>query len=349
MSLLLLCLPAILVVLLLSAGFLASRPRPLEGVAPELFIAAAHSDDCVIMAAEPAVQTLEAGGRITIFYLTCSADSPENEIARQRADEARTAWALLTPDRVEMHWFNLPQSPVPGPRSYDDATLSAASSMIAARLQQAAEGAWLVVPAANELHIDHRAMRKAALAAANGVGRSDLRIVETTEYNSTLSLLQDPLAVLHALAGSLPRLGQLLPRHSAAPVFVSGEPGWLVPADTGAFARKLEMFEAFRSQDPAVLRHFFSWRSRYRDVGPVGRQGIPVLGRRVDASVMLLIAALLGCFISLGYLLAGVGGGALLALLVVLLGGVGLAKQRSSLWAIALALGIGGIAEMLHG
>lgn len=349
MLLFLLSLPAILVVLLLSVGFLAARPRPLKDIAPELFIAAAHSDDCVIMGAEPATQTLAAGGRVTIFYLTCSADSPESAIARQRADEARTAWAQLKPDRVEMHFFNLPQSPVPGPRNYGDAALLAASSKIAERLRQATEGAWLIVPAANESHIDHRAIRKAAVDAAHGVGRSDLRIVETTEYNSTLSLLQDPLAVLHALVRSLPRLGQLLPRHSAAPAFGSGSPGRLVPTGTGALAQKLRMLDAFTSQDPALLRHFFSWRSRYRDMVPGEQQGIRVLGSRADALVILLIAALLGCFISLGYLLAGVGGGTLLALFVVVSGSVGLMRQRPSLWAIALALGIGWIAEMLYG
>lgn len=322
---------------LATAGFVGlclARARPGD-FAPDpgdLVVCAAHSDDCAIMAGEMAGPLLEAGHRVQIVYLTCSGHGPDDPEAKTRAAEARACWAHAGLAEGDLHFLDLPQSPVRGPRSYDAAALEAAQARLAGIFAALPQGAMVLMPAAHESHIDHRAMRTAARAALPG----GLRAYEVAEYNPLLSMMQVPGRVLNRMTRALPGLNRLLAHSHGAAGFAGGGPGAVFRGDPGRLAFKHALFEFFPSQDPALLRVHFGAPARYRALSADGLGWrFDWLEGRADWSVAVLAALILGLAFGAGLALPG--GWVLAAALAGVAALAGL-RRKPALAALCLAL-----------
>lgn len=327
--------------------FLRARSAELDFVPADLTICAAHSDDCVIMGAEMAQQVLGAGHSVTVIYLTCSAASAETDIAKERAEEARTAWETVGVSAESLHFLNIPESPVGGPPNYGPEEITGATDWLVDHFRKLLPQACVLIPAEGESHIDHRTMRNISLLALQ---RSDnaqkIALYEVTEYNSYLSMLQDPLAVLNKLARTLPLLGRVVPKRQAAPGFVSGPPGRRI-YNPSALTAKIAMLEAFHSQDPALLRYFFGVPSRYRRIKvpadamkPANTRYFDFLEAKSDTSVLVFFALVVSSVFGFFLMLAQVGP-AVAVILGLLLAGALLITLMRRRYASACLFGAG--------
>lgn len=281
----------------LTVCFVRARPGDFAPDPGDLVVCAAHSDDCAIMAGEMVEPLLAAGHRVQIVYLTCSgrgADDPEAQI---REAEARACWAHVGLAESDLHFLDLPQSPLSGPRSQDDAALRTAQDRMAGIFAALPQGAMVLIPAAGESHVDHRAMRAAARAALP----EGVRAYEVAEYNPLLSMFQVPGRVLNRMARRVPGLGRMLaPRHDAAG-FVSGPPGFVFRDDPARLAYKRALFDFFPSQNPALLRTHFGMPIRYRRLmEDTAGWRFPWLEGRADLSVAGMAALFSGLAFALG-------------------------------------------------
>jgi len=326
---------------LITAGYLAfcfarARPGDFAPAPGDLVVCAAHSDDCAIMAGEMAPPLLAAGHRIQIVYLTCSGSGMDDPEARIREAEARACWAHAGLAEGDLHFLNLPQSPVNGPRSYDDATLGTVRTRLAEIFAALPEGAMVLMPAAHESHIDHRAMRDAARAALESTRPGALRAYEVAEYNPLLSMLQVPGRVLNRMARTLPGLNRMLTHFHGAAGFAAGDAGAVFRGDPGRLAFKHALFDFFASQDPALLRVHFGAPVRYRGLSADGAGWrFAWLEGQADWSVAVMAALMLG--LAFGFGLALPGGWAWAA---VLTAGAALAglRRKKVLAALCLAM-----------
>lgn len=337
-------------------SILRTRPAELDFNPADLTICAAHSDDCVIMGAEMAQQVLDAGHSVDIVYLTCSASSADMDIAKERAEEARTAWEAVGVSAEKLHFLNIPESPLGGLPNYGPEEIGRATDWLVNHFRKLSPGACVLIPAEGESHVDHCTMRSLSLLALERAGQAQkLALYEVTEYNSYLSMLQDPLAVLNRLALSLPLLGRVVPKRRAAPGFVSGPPGKRFHSPS-ALATKVAMLEAFRSQDPALLRHYFGIPSRYRRIKvpagamkPADRRYFDFLGAKSDTSVLVFFAlvasSVFGFFLTLAQ-----SGPAVSAILGLLLAGplfITLVRRRYSSASLCGAAYVGLVAGVI--
>jgi len=295
--------------LLLGFAFFRSRLQLLRLPPSDLIICAAHSDDCVIMGSELATVAVSAGYKIKLIFLTCSAASPQEEIAQRRANEARMAWSKLGVSPEDMVFLGLPQSPVEGPASYDCSDLVAATNRIKQTLDDVVEPTCVLVPAWGEDHIDHRSLREVALeAAAKTVKRDKLTVLETPEYNDLVSLTQDPIKAIVTMLKLVPGAGRIVGHVSRPAHFTGGSPAMIVDSSHGALETKMSMLQAFESQDPKLLTQYFGSRSRYRRVDPNRPTAAPRVfrfsGHRADISAVAFAIGLLGLAFSLGLALS---------------------------------------------
>jgi LmbE family N-acetylglucosaminyl deacetylase len=272
---------------------ISSRAAPAKIQAPEILIVAAHSDDCVIMGAEIAWGIIQGGGKVRIAYMTCSGQDPKSRISQVRSDEARAAWGLLHNENVMFEDAGLPSSAVAGPAAYCEADLARYGTIISNILSEISNGSIILLPASHELHVDHNNARQAAIRALEASDRSDFQVFETTEYNDVLSMRQDPIAVLFRALSELPLFHRVLPRRSISPAFLGGPPGSAYSDTPERLAMKISMLGAFLSQDPALLRSYFSWPSKYRPFwNDAHAPQFKILDRTTDISVLFYIVLL---------------------------------------------------------
>jgi LmbE family N-acetylglucosaminyl deacetylase len=258
--------------------------------AQELLIVAAHSDDCVIMGAEMAWGVIRDGGHVRIAYMTCSASNPNEPIAHVRAQEARNAWQQQFGDDVTFQDANLPQSDIGGAANYGTEDLERFVDLLAQIVAKLPECAIVLIPAARETHIDHDNARLAAIRAVESSGRNDIQLLETAEYNEILSMRHDPVRVVFNLLAEFPIFRGMLPRRSVSPAFFGGPAGRMYSDTAARLDAKISMLDAFASQDPAVLRDYFSWASKYRPVWPDRNAfSFQIFGKTADSSVFLFI------------------------------------------------------------
>lgn len=278
-----------------------SRKPSLTIPSRDLLICAAHSDDCVIMGAEMAYGSLKEGYSVRILFLTCSAEIAESDMAGKRAAEAIKAWGSVNVPRENIRFINLPQSRIGGAPQYSDDDLERASGDIEDALNAMPEGSYVILPAEGETHVDHISVRQAAIGAARRLKRGDLTFFETPEYNLYLSMAQDPLRVVEKIARSIPYMEKLMGRESVFSGFPRGAPGSVFRDSPNRLDFKISMFDHFISQNPELLRAYFSSKSRYRaldvfsEPNPLSeKRYFKILSRNSDFSVVMFLLLVFG-------------------------------------------------------
>jgi LmbE family N-acetylglucosaminyl deacetylase len=281
-------------------ALIVSRKSSLFAPPRDLLICAAHSDDCVIMGAEMAYGALKSGNSVHIVFLTCSGEAPGTKIAKQRAEEAIAAWGSVNVPRENIKFVNLPSSELGGVRQYSDAEIVLASDVIETKINALSKGGCVIVPAEDEEHIDHEAVRQATILAENRIERPDLVFYETPEYNSHLSMAQDPLKAVERLIRSVPFVSKLMTEEKVFAGFPYGSAGSVFRDTPKRLELKSSMFDYFGSQDPELLRKYFAVQTRYRKINNIRKTGIlrnrryfSLLSRKSDLSVVVFLTLIL--------------------------------------------------------
>jgi LmbE family N-acetylglucosaminyl deacetylase len=301
------------------------------------------------MGAEIAWGILRDGGSVKIVYFTCSGPDQDSEISKVRSREARAAWSLFEFSDVKILELNLPESPVEGPASYEGEAVISAAERICESMSDLPRNSILLVPAAHESHVDHRNARKSAVIAAGMMGRPDIRIVETTEYNDILSMRQNPIKVAVRILREFPLAGRFLRLRATAPGFRLGPPGVIFRDTPERLNMKIRMLRCFESQNPDLLCDYFSWESHYRSYIDTDKMsGFKVMDSTVDLSVMVFISLLSLTSLFFGGLVSSVGwiyeSNALFYVVLgmgVMLTTFSIARRRFVLGIFALAFSLG--------
>ncbi len=307
------------------------RPRTLVDPSRDVFIAAAHPDDCVILAGAYALRALADGRRVEVCYLTNGATTGDAERAAKRTEEARMAWRTAGLGADALEFFGLPEQAPSDPESRPAAELDRVRSRLQARLSALAPGTAVFVPAAGESHVDHRVLRRLLLEAWRECGRRDLVVYECAEYNDYISFVQAPNKSLRAILEAVPFVAPLVRRRGTAWTgFVSGPPPWQLAPDTARARTRSELLRTFASEDGELLVHLFGGYERYRPVADPAvalatdepRGYVEMNGRFWSASALFVLAVVLDVLAlvsaSLGSAAVGLAGGSATAILVAL-------------------------------
>lgn len=300
--------------LVLGAACLArgARPRVAQVAGPELLVLAAHPDDCAVVAGELAQVFLARGARVRLLYLTCGAESPTSDRARTRRGEAIAAWAALGVPADSITFLDFPHTDAES--VFTSQMRVQADANISVALRDAPPGAVVVVPAAGELHLDHRALRDAAIGAIRAASRSDLSVIEAPEYSPYLSIRHMPALAARFLLGALPGAGRLAgTAPDRGPGFFSGDPGCVLTPDPLRLGRKCTLLRGFASENSGdVLVRLFGFPDRWRecDLGePDGatRSFVAFDGRVVSPAILVCLASLGAGLMALGAAVGGMG------------------------------------------
>ncbi len=249
--------------------------RKVVDVGRDTLIFAAHPDDCVILAGQYALACLRAGGRVRVVYLTCGGATPPTEQARTRCREAVDAWTSVGLSRTDLHFLDLPQSPVDGSLAIDADMTRQAHDRVAQILEAFPENGTIIVHADGESHVDHQLLRSVVLEAV-GERAGRWRILEAPEYNSFYSIRYSPLKTLRCILGFIPILRRMVGRWNwrVPPSFPDGHGQVTMPTDDGALAQKCATLRVFASEDGELLVQYFGFPDRFRVIGPdAGRSG----------------------------------------------------------------------------
>lgn len=251
------------------AAVILSRPRAASVARRNLLIFAAHSDDCVIVGGEYAHHVAAAGGDIGVVYMTAGSDRPGDARSSQRRAEAIAAWSLAGVPEESLRFLDAVQTELGETNRHDAGELERLREAMRDSLASAPPDTTVLIPAAFEDHDDHVLMRDLVREVFAGIGRDDLSLIEAPEYNKYLSMTQSPLRVLVLTALAIPfveRVSGLSRAAFADARFVSGPVGAEF-TDPESLAFKRRQLEAFTSENPDQLLHFFGGRTRYRDLG----------------------------------------------------------------------------------
>lgn len=337
------------------------RPRTLVDASRDVFIAAAHPDDCVILAGAYALRALADGRRVEVCYFTNGATTGDVERAAKRTEEARAAWRVAGLGSDALEFFGLPEQAPGEPESRAAAELDRVRGRLQARLSALAPGTAVFVPAAGESHVDHRVLRRVLLEAWRDCGRRDLVVYECAEYNDYISFVQAPNKSMRAILEAVPFVAPLVRRRGTAWTgFVAGPPPWQLAPDAARTRTRSDLLRAFASEDGELLVHLFGGYERYRPVGDPAvalatdepRGYVEMNGRFWSVSALFVLAVVLDVLALAAASLASaavgsVGGGAPAILGALAVSGAiallglrrGLAREARLVHA-ALALGI---------
>jgi LmbE family N-acetylglucosaminyl deacetylase len=270
--------------LVLSAGFAAGgaltvagivlvggalrRPRINREPIGDLLIVAAHQDDCVILAGELGAEAAREGGRVEVLYLTCGSDAPEDSRARTRLDEAVRAWSQVGVPACNVRSLNFPQSYVRGPSKISESQIDQAVEETEDVLRSQPASCTVILPAAGETHVDHRTLRRIAIRSLMNVGRDDLHVLESPEYNMHYSLLRSPGRSLLLVLRSFPLASRWIKNNArmSVPGFVDGGPGFRLPPVEERLELKRRMLREFESEDGCLLVSTFGRPDLFRPI-----------------------------------------------------------------------------------
>jgi len=247
-------------------ALVARDPRTDREPEHDVVILAAHPDDCVIMAGEYAAAAVGRGHTVHIVYLTCGAARPDDELARARREEARRAWGQIGVQADAFTFLDLPNSPVAGPVASTAAQHATAGAQLEQLLRAQSPGTAVFVPAAGEMHVDHRLLRRLSLDVLARLD-TDLRVYETPEYNTYVSLLHAPREALDTVLNELvPLWRRLRPKPSRRCRFVTGGPALQLLPNAARLDRKKAMLREFVSQNAPLVETAFGYPDQYREV-----------------------------------------------------------------------------------
>jgi LmbE family N-acetylglucosaminyl deacetylase len=289
--------PGLLVGLVVLWGSIALRTKTRAESIGDMLIVAAHPDDCVIMAGEMAIDSARLGHSVQVVYLTCGDANAASERALTRRRESVVAWAMAGVPESALHYCGLSESTMGSPLRASDIEVDRARQRILLLVSRLPLEAAVVVPADGETHIDHRMAREVALQAIANSGRTDLRTLETPEYNDYYSLPYSPMKTLRYVVGLVPvlRRGLMRSLNNPAEGFVDGGPGWRLSPDPDRLLQKKSMLRAFRSEDGELLVRLFGRPDFFRPIHNVGspqrlvpRAFVKLGHRRLAPSVVLL-------------------------------------------------------------
>lgn len=270
------CACVVLVAVLLASGvrYLLLRPTTWRSAPTDLLVLVAHPDDCVVLAGEYALWTLDHGMEVKIVYLTSGSADPASSRAKMREGEALAAWGSVGVPEKNLHFLGYRQSPMNGVCALSMSELDEATARIRDIVLSVEAGTAVMVPAAGELHSDHREIRRIGIKAIGDSGRRDLLVLEAPEYNSSLSLVRSPGKVTKYLLKSLPLIWRLGGDTSnvAFPGFIRGSRACMI-CDEAVNIRKKALLRHFVSEDGEKLVRHFGFRNQFRPgVFPISAQ-----------------------------------------------------------------------------
>ncbi len=329
--------------LVLGAARLArgAHPRIAQIAGPELLVLAAHPDDCAIVAGELAQVFLARGASVRLMYLTCGAPAASKQRASTRRGEAIAAWAGLGVPVENLAFLDFPHTDANADSAFTPQMRTQAERMISSTLRTAPHGAVVVLPAAGELHADHRALRDAAIGAIREASRPDLSVIEAPEYSPYLSIRHSPALAARFLLGAIPGAGRLAgAAGDRGPTFFSGDPGCVLAPDPLRLERKRTLLRCFASENPGdVLVRLFGFPDRWRpcDLGEpdrATRSFVAFDARIVSPAILLCLASLSAGLMALGAAVGGLGARAIgrEPWASIIVGGLGAAIGAAAAW-----------------
>lgn len=266
----------VLIAVLLASGirYLLLRPTIWQSAPTNLLVLVAHPDDCVVLAGEYALWILDHGMNVNIVYFTSGSGDPASPRAKMREGEALAAWGSVGVPAKNLHFLGYGQSPMNGVCALSMSDLDEAAARIRDIVLSVEAGTAVLVPAAGEIHTDHREIRRVGLKAISDSGRRDLLVLEAPEYNSSLSLVRSSGKVIKYFLKSLPLIWRLGgdTRNVAFPGFIRGSRAYMI-CDDAITSRKKALLRHFVSEDGEKLVRHFGFQNQFRPVAfPISAQ-----------------------------------------------------------------------------
>lgn len=250
-------LPAAIFSVAVLAWALLMYPRQADMPMAHTLVLAAHSDDCVITAGEYGIECLRRGKPLRVVYMTCGDRDSDSELAKLRRAEAQRAWSQAGLAGQFLTFLDAPESQAdeePAQSATWQARIAAALREAVAQLPRQAV---VILPAAAERHVDHRTLRRIALAAIRATARTDLMVYEVPAYSNYISLLCNPFRALRVLLRFLPtgwRLARRITLDAPYGYYATfGVGARRLRADEERLRLKRQMLSAFTSQGGEAL------------------------------------------------------------------------------------------------
>jgi len=233
-------------------------------------ILAAHPDDCVIMAGEYGIESLRKGNSVTIVCMTCGDIDADSDYAKTRRSEMLLAWskAKLPPENIT--FIDAPESKVSGPVNQNPEWISKIEKILSNKIIRLPISPIVILPAAGELHTDHRTLRKLAINAIFNSNRHDIEVYESPEYSNYCSLICNPFGAIRNILRLIPigrRVAKYVNWGTSYPHYSTFRFGAMKPPyDEQRFKLKCEMLSAFKSQGSEKMIEYFGKPDVYRQL-----------------------------------------------------------------------------------
>lgn len=299
---------AISAVLILWRLFVYPKARNFH--ARDALILAAHPDDCVIMAGEYGIETLQSGKTVTVVCMTCGDIDANSEYAKTRRSEMLLAWSKAKLPSEKIIFIDAPESAMKGPANQDLNCRNRIEKIITNAILKLPISPVIFLPAAGESHIDHRTLRKLAINAVLASNRQDIEVYESPEYSNHCSLICNPFGVvknmLQLIRGGR-RIARLVNVDTLYPHYATFRLGaWSLPLNVQRLNLKYDMLRSFKSQGGDKMVEYFGRPDVYRRLN-VSREcigdellpGIELNGIVYSRLTIAFMASLLASFISL--------------------------------------------------
>ncbi len=234
----------------------------------DAIVIAAHQDDCLILAGEYALAAVDASKEVTIVYATCGDVTPRSTRSCQRKDESTVVWSHIGIGHEQLRFVELPQSHLDGPCVWTKNDHRRLRDELRDRFRDAPHGAAIIMPAAHESHVDHRACRAAAIDALLATSRLDLRIFECAEYNQLFNIVENPTKSLAYICGNIFLLSRIVRFLSLdlRPGFAAIGPLLQLPNSLDRQARKQQLMQYFTSEYNQLLAALARQPEVYREI-----------------------------------------------------------------------------------
>jgi LmbE family N-acetylglucosaminyl deacetylase len=293
--------PVVILLAAIIVWVLLLYPRQTNMPIVDALILAAHPDDCVITAGEYGIECLRRGRLLRVVYMTCGHRTADSEFAKLRRAEAELAWSRAGLTAQFLTFVDAPESQPDEAPAQSVAWQERIATALRDAVAQMPGGAAVILPAAAERHVDHRTLRRIALAAIRASARADLVIYEVPGYSNYISLICNPFRAVRVLLGFVPigwRIARKITFDAPYGYYVTfGVGAMRLTADADRLRLKCEMLSAFTSQGADALITSFGRPDVFRRLQPdKASQGKELpFGLRVGYTVCTASTLLLVC------------------------------------------------------